>query len=163
MIALVLFVFFQGNILVEGGISTGTGFATTTIHSIPSVSIHSFPFSIKNIGIFNTLEWRNYRSNHDPFEVNIKDKTFVIGSTFRIIKPKIQPSFRIGLMHFIENTEITFYDKPFIDEETRKNALFFGTGAYVKVWKKIYLDSEISFAVSRRPPWRIAARAGWFF
>ena len=163
MLNFVLFAILQGNIFAGGGAGFGTGFTNTSANFAPSVSIHAFPFPIKNIGIFNSLEWDNRYFNLDPFKIDVKDKTFVTGFTFRILKPKFQPSFRVGLMNFSEKIDVTFYDELFVSGNVRKNALFLGTGAYVKLWKKIYLDPEVSIAVSGRPPWRIAARVGWFF
>lgn len=163
MLNFVLLAILQGNILIESGASLGTNFVNTGIHVAPSVSVHAFPFPIKNIGIFNTLEWRNHHFGFNPFKVGVKDKVFVIGSVFRFIKPKVQPSFRIGAMRFEEDIEVIFLDEAFANEKIRKNSLFLGTGVYLKIWKKLYLDPEISFAVSGRPPWRISARAGWFF
>lgn len=163
MLNFVLFALLQGNIFVGSGMNLGTDFLNTSIRVAPSVSVHVFPFSIRNIGVFNTFEWRNYRFNLYPFEVGIKNKTFVVGSTFRILKPHIQPSFRIGLMHFRENSDVTFLDDVFIKTKAKKNTLFLGSGAYIKIWKRFYIDPEVSIAVSGRPPWKTAIKAGWIF
>lgn len=163
MLSMVLFFMLQKDVFVGGGISIGTNFTNTNVHIAPSISVHSFPFSVKNIGIFNTIEWQNYHLNNDPFRVNIKNKTFIVGSTVRMLKPKIQPSLRVGLAHFRENTEVTFYNNLFASGKAKKNTLFFGGGVYVGGWKKFYMDPEISFILSGRPPWRVAVRAGWIF